>query len=327
MTRPDDEADRADYLWDRSGPPDPEIARLETLLSPLRHDAPQDELKLRRRRSRTPFVIAMVVAASLALVMWWRWPRTDAPAVACNGDTGFAFTARTGTVGCAGAAVASGVLAVGATLDTGGHEAELAIANIGRAELGANTRVRLDRTSAEHHQLFLEVGHLHARVSAPPRIFAVATPSAHVTDLGCEYSVDIDPSGAGEIHVITGKVELETAGGTVVVAPAGTHARLLAGRHASLPLADRAGPEITAALRALEADAPDGVARVLAAAREVDAITVANLAAVAPAASKRAVLDRLAELVPPPQPVTVDQALADRAVFELWFDEVVRRIR
>ncbi len=32
MTAPDD------YLWDRSGEPDPEVAALEKLLAPLAHD-------------------------------------------------------------------------------------------------------------------------------------------------------------------------------------------------------------------------------------------------------------------------------------------------
>ena len=32
-----------DYLWDRSGPPDPDVQRLEELLSPLRHEAPLDD--------------------------------------------------------------------------------------------------------------------------------------------------------------------------------------------------------------------------------------------------------------------------------------------
>ena len=43
MADPEDDTDVPvgdDYLWDGSGPPDPEVARLEALLSPLAHDAP-----------------------------------------------------------------------------------------------------------------------------------------------------------------------------------------------------------------------------------------------------------------------------------------------
>ena len=39
-----------DYLWDRSGTPDPDTKQLEELLAPLAHDAPFDEL--RRAKSR-----------------------------------------------------------------------------------------------------------------------------------------------------------------------------------------------------------------------------------------------------------------------------------
>src|SRR6185436_13583078 len=137
-------------------------------------------------------VLSTIAVAAAALIAVWQWPRSDRPVVACVGGDGFSFTARGGTVACGGAAVAGGVLPVGGTLDTGTSEAELAIADIGHAQLGANTLVRLDCTSAQRHQLFLERGHLHARVSAPPRLFAVATPSADVTDLGCEYTLDVD---------------------------------------------------------------------------------------------------------------------------------------
>ncbi|MEJ7601698.1 MAG: FecR domain-containing protein [Kofleriaceae bacterium] len=257
MTAPDD------YLWDAKGPPDPDVARLEQLLAPLRHQAPLDEIRMRRGK---PWIaIAVAVAAMLALVMWWRWSGASRPSVTCAGATsGFVFTAKTGTVACEGSQLAGGRLPVGATLDTGAHQAELAIANIGTAELGAQTRVRLDRTGTERHQLHLERGHMHARVSAPPRIFAVTTPSANVTDLGCEYTIDIDATGAGKIHVITGLIELETGTGAVVVAPAGTHARLLPGRRASLPLEDHAGDPLQAAVEAHERGAADGIERILA---------------------------------------------------------------
>jgi hypothetical protein len=39
-----------DYLWDRSGTPDPDIKWLEDLLAPLAHDAPLDELRLAKAR-------------------------------------------------------------------------------------------------------------------------------------------------------------------------------------------------------------------------------------------------------------------------------------
>ena len=315
MTEPDD------YLWDAKGPPDPEVARLELLLAPLRHQAPLDEVRMRRRRP--PWIaFGVAITAVLALVVWWRWPAASEPNVTCAGATsGFTFTATTGTVGCEGAQLAAGKLPVGATLDTGAHQAELAIASIGTAQLGAQTRVRLDRTGIDRHQLHLERGRMHARVSAPPRIFAVTTPSADVTDLGCEYTIDIDATGAGAIHVINGLVELETGPRTVVVAPAGTHARLLPGRRASLPLEDRAGEALRAAVEAHERGAADAVERVLAAATPRDAITVANLFRLV---STREVLERLSALAPPIDgEISVEGALASPEEYARWFDEIL----
>jgi hypothetical protein len=214
-------------------------------------------------------------------------------------------------------------------LDTGAARATLAIADIGHAELGPQTRVRLERVrhgsaSDSRHELFLERGTLHARVIAPPRIFAVATPSAHVTDLGCEYALEVDAAGAGSIRVITGRVELETgdARNTIVVAPAGSRARLLAGRRAGLPLAADADATIAAAAHAFEdAPTPAALDQLLAAARATDAVTIANLArVVTTAAERRRVLGTLLRLVPPPPNVTIEGALADTAALDQWFD-------
>lgn len=315
MSEPDD------YLWSGSGPADPEVARLEQLLKPLAHDRPLDELRLRKRRSRTPWIVGALVAiaASVALVLILRRP----PGAGCEGGIGFEFTAHTGTVACGGTAIARGVLPVGGVLDTGANKAELKIADIGSAQLAAGTRVRLDRTEHQRHELFLERGHMHAVVNAPPRIFAVTTPSTNVTDLGCEYTIEIDDKGQGWIEVQTGKVELESASGAVVVAPAGTKATLLAGRRPSLPIARGASDAMRAAVVAFEQGDADAVDRVLAAATEIDMITLVNLVELAPGPRRADVLTRLAAVVPPPANVTIEQAATTREKLDLWREDVV----
>jgi ferric-dicitrate binding protein FerR (iron transport regulator) len=314
-----------DYLWDRSGDADPDVARLEGLLAPLAHQAPLDELRLRRKRRFPIFVIGGAIAAAAAVILVWQWPReqTKPTEYACGAQAnGFAFTARGGSVACGGSAVPAGVLPIGGTLDTGAHEAELAIADIGSAQLSPKTRVRLEGTSAERHQLFLERGKMHAFVSAPPRIFAVGTPSGQVTDLGCEYTLEVDDAGAGAIEVKSGMVELEAEGGRVIVVPAGARARLLAGRRASLPLTKSASPALVAAVGDFHAGTSAALDRILAAAQPGDAITIANLARIAPDDHKRAVLDRLAQLAPPPQGLAVDDVV-ELELFDMWFDEIV----
>lgn len=327
MSEPDD------YLWDRSGPADPEVQRLEQLLAPLAHDRPLDEVRLRRRRGRAPWIVGGVVAlaAAAALVIYLR----SSPKAACSGDTGFAFTARGGSVVCESGTVARGVLPVGGILDTGAASVDLAIADIGTAELFANTRVRLDRSEPGKRQLHLERGRMHAKVTAPPRIFAVTTPSTGVTDLGCEYTIEIDAHGKGTIEVQSGKVELETSAHALIVAPAGTSARLLEGRKPSVPVATGASAALRAAVSEFEQGVPGALERVLAAAGTGDAITLANLAVLVPADSssqpscgapctdRELVLTRLSELSPPLEGITVHGAVADPAVLERWREAVV----
>ena len=43
-----------DYLWDRSGPADPDAKQIEELLAPIAHDAPLDELRLAKGRRGEP---------------------------------------------------------------------------------------------------------------------------------------------------------------------------------------------------------------------------------------------------------------------------------
>ncbi|MDQ3337051.1 MAG: FecR domain-containing protein [Myxococcota bacterium] len=322
MSKSDD-----DYLWDKSGDADPDVARLEQLLSPLAHSAPLDELRM-RRKSKVPLLIAFgMVAVAAAIVVVIVWPRSGATPppenYACGAQaTGFAFTARGGSVACGGATVPAGVLPVGGTLDTGANEADLAIADIGSAQLSPKTRVRLDATSPERHQLYLERGRMHAFVSAPPRLFAVGTPSGQVTDLGCAYTLEIDESGAGSIEVESGMVELEVTNGRVIVVPAGASARLLAGRRASLPLAKGANAQLVAAVGDFHAGVANARDRVLATAQPSDAITVANLARITSPGERRSVLDRLAELAKPPQDMSVDD-IEQLDLLDMWFDEIV----
>ncbi|MCW5807194.1 MAG: hypothetical protein KIT31_32860 [Deltaproteobacteria bacterium] len=331
MSKPED-----DYLWDGSGPEDTEVARLEALLAPLRHTAPLDEVRLRRGRGRRILGAAAVLAvAAAAVTLVLVWPRADerigAIANPCAGGEGFAFTAA-GSVACNDRSVARGTLPVKGTLDTLASEAELAIADIGVAKLFAGTRVRLDRTSVERHELYLERGRMHARVIAPPRLFAVGTPSAHVTDLGCEYTLEIRPDGSGSIVVQSGKVELASPGGDngaghVVVVYAGMRANLLPGRRPGLPLVEDSNPRLVAACGAWERDPEQGVDEVLAAAGPAEAITVASLAELAAPADRRRILERLAQLSSPPQQLTVDQVLEEPAFFRMWMLDVVTRFQ
>jgi hypothetical protein len=245
------------------------------------------------------------------------------PRAQCTGTGGFAFTGVGGAVRCEGSSVARGVLPVGGTLDTGANEAALTIADIGVAQLGNDTQVRLDRTDAERHQLTLAKGHLHARVVAPPRLFAVATKHADVVDLGCEYDITIDEQGAGSLRVHSGLVELATKAGSLVVVPEGCDAKILSGQQPGLPICAASTPAVRAAAQAYDGGDASAFERILTSAERQDAVTLIALAAV-DVGRRAAALTRLAELSPPPDAeIDVASALADPALLAVWRQDIL----
>ncbi len=285
------------YLWDGSGPVDPQIAALEQALRPLDPEVARDELAARRRRRRWLGGAAVVLAAAVAAIVLW--PRA---APACARARGFAFVA-TGASGarCDGATMTRGELAPGGRLDTGDAEVALTISDIGAAQVAPGSRVVLRRSGPTEHVLALERGAMHARVTAPPRLFVVETPAATAVDLGCEYTLQIGDGGAGVLEVRSGFVELSSVRAGPVVVPAGYRATITPGVGAGLPVR----LDAPAALRDLRRGAmPDGAA--LAAARPADALTLVNAALGLALDTRAPVVARLAELWPSPVGTDLD---------------------
>jgi hypothetical protein len=63
-----------DYLWDKSGQPDPEIRKLEEILGTLRYQPKPLEIPVSRRRNYFP-LIAIAASLLLALVAGGVWLR------------------------------------------------------------------------------------------------------------------------------------------------------------------------------------------------------------------------------------------------------------
>ncbi len=66
-----------DYLWDKSGEPDPEVQRLENLLAPLGHKLDKTPVLSLPKPIRVPYLLA--IAASLLVfggAVWVAWQRT-----------------------------------------------------------------------------------------------------------------------------------------------------------------------------------------------------------------------------------------------------------
>lgn len=70
-----------DYLWDKSGQPDPEIQKLEEILGTLRYQPRPLDLPAPRRRGYFPLlaIAASVMLALLAAGLWFRALNQSAP--------------------------------------------------------------------------------------------------------------------------------------------------------------------------------------------------------------------------------------------------------
>ncbi len=145
-----------DYLWDGSGPPDPEIARLEETLAPFRYSvrplAP-------RRRPRAYWRWAAAAAALLAGLVAVRLLTPPPQPTAWQVDR----AAGPAQIGRKNAA-ASMRIDRGDVLRTGaGAQVELLADEVGRVELGPQSELR----ASSGKGLSLARGVLHAFIWAP----------------------------------------------------------------------------------------------------------------------------------------------------------------
>jgi len=157
-------------------------------------------------------VIPLAAAAVLALLLLGRRvPRLGGGAWEVTRLTGVPL------VGAAPLA-ATGALRVGDWLETDdSSRAVIQVGDIGRVEVKPDTRIRLVRAQRTDHRLALERGEIYAKVDAPPRLFFVETPAGTAVDLGCAYTLAVDSSGNGTIHVTAGYVEFDWGGRRSIV--------------------------------------------------------------------------------------------------------------
>ena len=182
-----------DYLWDRSGPLDPEVLRLERVLGTLRQA--MDETAVLHFPARVParrpapafMAVVLTLAASVVALIAVSW-RSGAP------QPGFEVTRLAGTP------------TIGAPAD--GRERSVARGELARNRRG-QARASIDiasdrpdsRSSRVHalglvstrpgeHRLQLVRGTMHAIIWAPPGQFVVDTPSSTAVDLGMRVHDD-----------------------------------------------------------------------------------------------------------------------------------------
>ncbi|HTX37436.1 MAG TPA: hypothetical protein VME43_20550 [Bryobacteraceae bacterium] len=300
-----------DYLWDRSGPPDPEIVRLEKTLAPLgyRLGSPAGAAP---PFWHTPRLWWLAAAASVLIaVSAWQMRLLPAAPTAWQ-ISHMQGPARLGSQ----AAAPSMTLAAGQLLRTGASgDLTLEADSVGRVDLGPDSALRATSSKA----LELQRGSLHAFIWAAPREFVVNTPSARAVDLGCEYTLTVNSTGDGLLRVSMGWVAFQ-AGDFEAFIPAGAECVTRLHGGPGIPYFEDAGDPFRQALAAFEAGQEGALGALLSNARPRDGLTLWHLLTRVPAAERGRVFDRFTELVPVSPEVTRTAALAKdpQTINRLW---------
>jgi hypothetical protein len=275
----------SDYLWDKSGDPDPEIARLEKTLGQLRYQP-------KPPRWVAPTVIALLAAAAVALLFLFSRKQPTWEVARVNGAPSIHGRAFTTTA----------QLAVGKWLETDDvSSARIKVATIGTIDVKPRTRVQLVETHKDRHRIALDRGAIEVFVNAPPRVFVVDAASISAIDLGCAYTMSIDEASREiTLHVTSGQVSLERSGRATVVRRG--MSAITRGETIGTPFSDRSTPELRAALHKFDFAGGSAV-DVVNASTPPDAQTLFFLLERVPNEVRPAVYARLAELSPPPPTV------------------------
>jgi hypothetical protein len=306
-----------DYLWNGSGRPDAEVERLERVLAPLRSSRPAPDLGAIGRRPFGAARAGLAAAAAFVLALSGLWLAARRPAA--SWEVTRLESTPSGTVS------ALERLRVGEWLETdASSRARVKVGLIGQVEIEPRTRMRLVDAGAASHRLALARGVLHARIWAPPGRFLVDAPSAVAVDLGCEYTLSVDESGAGLLRVRSGWVGVEH-GGRESFVPRGAACATRPGAGPGTPSYEDAPEALKQALAAIDfgpaLDRPEAVRIALASARPEDALSLWHLLARLDGADRAAVYDRLAQIVAPPEGVTRAGVLAgDRPMLDRWWE-------
>jgi hypothetical protein len=329
-----------DYLWGKTGDPDPEVERLEKLLGRFRQDLPAPHFPAPEPRHQRAWLwgLGLRWSAATAILLltvvacaWYgmRWLRSSWVVERVEGAPRVGWR-RIGD---------TGRLVVGEWLETNhSSRARISVGEVGEVEVEPNTRIRLVEARRTEHRLALQRGTVHARIWAPPRLFYVDTPSAVAVDLGCRYTLQVDEKGAGRIRVTLGWVAFEQRGRESFV-PAGAMCITRPDSGPGTPYFEDASPAFRGALEKLDFELGgitggvgsgmaageerrlEALESVLAEARERDAITLWHLLSRTQGAERLRVYDRLAQLVPPPAGVTREGVLRGEShMRDLWWD-------
>ncbi|AMY12233.1 hypothetical protein LuPra_05506 [Luteitalea pratensis] len=318
-----------EYLWDRTGPPDEDVARLEALLAQFAAPSAEEWAPLALPGTRVSNETAVswrtwLAAAALALISIgtaWLTPRQELP-----GDP-WRVARVEGMPTIAAAPLARhSQLVPGRWLETDARSSAVVfVGRIGRLEVEPGSRLRLVTATPGEHRAELVTGTIQAQIWAPAGQFVIDTPSATAIDLGCAYTLTINSHGVGLITVQGGWVGFEHNGREAFI-PAGATGRTYPGRGPGTPTYAEASAALRAAIDTID-QVDDAAAQaapletVLREARPEDALTLWHLLDRVDVSLEPLVVDRLSALAPMPPGVTRDGVLAgNRDMRDAWWD-------
>ncbi len=317
--------ERNDYLWDRSGPEDPDVKRLEDVLSAYRHVPYGSPLPIERPSRVIPAWVILPLAAAATFVV----------AILGDKEQSVRGVPRWSIEAIAGAPlIDSGRLAGSGTVTAGDwvvtddtSQAVIEVGLLGKVQVEPNSRVQLVSTEETNNRLHLANGTVHATIWAPPRLFFVETPSATAVDLGCAYTLTVDQAGQGRLCVTSGWVALEKEGHEAVVVPSGAVCETRPGHGPGTPYFGGASDEFRMALARYDFDggATEDLETVLRESNLCELFTLWQLLPTVRDDHRGLIFDRMAQIMPPPAGVTRAGVLAlDSYMLEAWGVEFSR---
>lgn len=326
-----------DYLWDRTGPVDAEVADLERALgrygAAARPPAPPvwptrapEAVPADVAAIGSPALAGLAAAAVLLLAVGVAWIGSVSPLMPVTHPDGWVVAPMRGRPQVADAGIdGPRLIRPGTWIDTDTRaSARLDLGGAGRVVIAPDSRVRITRAESTLRQLHLAHGTLEAFIWAPPGQVVVTTPAATAVDLGCAYTLSLDREGDGVLRVTSGWVGLVHDGREALV-PAGALVGIHAGVGPGTPVLVSATPELHDAVRRFD-DADDPAARaaaldaILTEASPGDALTLWHLLSRVAPDDRLRVHDALASRLAPPDTVTRDGiAAGDQAMIDDWW--------
>jgi hypothetical protein len=295
-----------DYLWDKSGEADPEIQRLEKLLAPLGNQLGRMPAWPAPRRNWIPILVGIAASVLIVLSAGWTIHLRTRPSWQVYAVDGTRATNR---------------LANGQSLSTDANSRlRLDRGDVGEVVVEPNTRLSVMAIQPGEQRLSLEQGTIRATIWAPPGLFFVNTPSSQTVDLGCQYTLHVDPDGAGLVRVSVGWVAFEDHGRESFI-PETAACVTRPGKGPGIPYYEDAAPEFIAAVNRFDVSAnPVDAIKIAKDARARDAISLWHLLRRVDPSDREVVYNRMAQLIAIPPGVTRDGVVAGdpKMVDSLW---------